>query len=161
LNLIRPLVKARLSADSFGSFVLGLCFGHGEFLLLRMIKLQRVVRYLRFSYPDSGRPLARRDSHKALRSSLSCHTIDVCHRRGGLDVLEAFWFCLKTRGTASKAGASPTGFELVLLPSKEPAVTKAAAPAATRVFLRVSAMRCRHCRSTPNAAPSKPAANSR
>src|SRR4029077_19523882 len=81
LNLIRPLVKARLSADSFGSFVLGLCFGHEEFLLLRMIKRQRVVRYLRFSYPDSGQPLARRDSRKALRSSPSCHTTDVRHRR--------------------------------------------------------------------------------
>src|ERR1700736_3967956 len=42
--------------------------------------LQRVVGCLRFSYPDSGRPLARRASHKALRSSPSCHTTDVRHR---------------------------------------------------------------------------------
>ena len=30
-----------------------------------MLKLRPAIRYLRFSYPDSGRPLTRRDSHRA------------------------------------------------------------------------------------------------
>jgi hypothetical protein len=32
------------------------------------LKLQPAVRDRRFSYPRSGRPLARRDSHKGLRT---------------------------------------------------------------------------------------------
>ena len=44
-----------------------------EQMQLVELKLQPAVRDRRFSYPDSGRPLARRDSHKGLRSSPSCH----------------------------------------------------------------------------------------
>jgi len=38
----------------------------GRTEILLVLKLQLVVRDLRFSYPDSGRPLTRRDSHKGL-----------------------------------------------------------------------------------------------
>src|SRR5216684_3611054 len=45
------------------------------------LKPQPAVTDLRFSYPDPGRPVVHRDSHKALRSSPSCHTTGVRHRR--------------------------------------------------------------------------------
>jgi hypothetical protein len=55
-----------------------------EQMQLIELKLQLAARDLRLSYPDSGQPLTRRDSHKALRSSPSCHMTNGRHRRAHL-----------------------------------------------------------------------------
>src|SRR6202162_6671047 len=55
-----------------------------EQMQLVEFKLPPAVRDLRFSDPDSARPLTRRDSHKEIRSSPSCHMTNGRHRRAHL-----------------------------------------------------------------------------